>query len=339
MIQQTASKFDQDLSGLWNGLPAVPWPYFAKPLAINDNEFLVAPQRLSNSKSKGIYKFTIDQKEWTNIVPYPSNFISEFHTAALNNDDPANPIIYICNTKTLVIVNVANKTLKEINYKLAVGAHPRAVYANKQLHLIGGAQSFKHLVFDETKQEFRKMHIFTPREGFSGYRGFSRHSLIYCKSKNCIFMFGGSIQGNTISEFSCSTKKWRVLETGLPTNAAKHLTGCGLVITGDERYIIIVGGINSPKIYVFDVNDYSIKISKIKPANTVWNYCCLIGNHGKNELVADGYIRENYKGGYFMMELVKIIAAYNFVEEIYFLEFGRQNHWKINVSAILSEYE
>ena len=212
--------------------------------------------------------------------------------------------------------------------------HPRCIYANKQLHILGGDSNMKHLTFGQDNEKFTticKLDEFRDRER----RGFSRHGMVYSQSKDCIFMFACNLNQDGIFQFSFQTQKWIKLDVKLP----KKLTSFGSVITNDEKYIIIVGGIESKDILVFDTDNYSLKTSKIKTVNKTWCYAGLVGDHERNEILTHGYIRSNYNGEYFMIDLVKIIASYNFVEDLYCLEFRSQKHWKIKLCEVLNEFE
>ena len=320
----------------WEKLPNVPEPYIAVPLLVNDNEFIIAPQRCSDNLGDGIHKFTIDKKEWSKIIKYPENLRSPFHTNAINLTDPNNPIIYIVNgnENSFLIADVTKQTIKTVTTNINTDGHPRAIYIHGQLHVIGGGGSFKHLIYDESKQKFIEIYDFKSFHSGNTERGFARHTLIYSESRDSMFMFGGTISpfNKSVFQYMFSSKEWKKLDCESP----EKMKGHGCVITEDEKYVIIIAGCDMRNIYVFDIDNLSFHECKIKAPSRGWCYSCLISNHKRSLVLANGYIREYYDGEYFMTELTKIIAEFMMQQDLYWLSFkGSKGHQRINVSAIL----
>ena len=323
-----------DVDDLWEKLPSIPWPFPGRPLVLNNNEILLVPQKLGYSNSDGIYKYMIDEKQWINIVPYAKEFWTKYHGVALNNDDKDNSMIYICNADNLVIVDINSKKFKEVKYNTTIGQHPRCIYAHNQLHVVGGSANFKHIVYDEKEGKFQEIHAFQASDtGTDAATGFYRHGMVYCQVRDCIFMFGGSLTNDGLFQFSFSTRKWMKIQMELPNVDG---SGFGFVVTKDGKYIIIVAGSNKGDTFVIDLDDYSSKKCKIAAPVSSWRYACLVSNHAMIELLTNGYIRQNYKQGYFMVELIKMITDFNSKEDLHCINFSEQGHWRIDASAILN---
>ena len=95
-------------------------------------------------------------------------------------------------------------------------------------------------------------------------------------------------------------------------------------------------------IHIFDIENGLFRKSKIKAPLHDWNYACLVSTHETADLLTNGYIRENFNGDNFMMDLIMIIAQYNYEQDLYCLDFSSDSGsgmWRMNVSEILADAE
>ena len=104
----------------WRKLNPPPNAIFSELLSLNDNEFIVVPQRpdLQNQTYKdcnGIHKYNAINNKWTKIFDYPQDFESLAHKAAI---DIKNNIIYICNEEKLFEINLITKNVKMIKNEM-----------------------------------------------------------------------------------------------------------------------------------------------------------------------------------------------------------------------------
>ena len=74
----------------WTKLSNFPYKYFAAPLPLNDNEFIVAPDKAADCQSNCLYKFNTKQNKWIEWIEHPKipNYRSDYPCCvrdAINN--------------------------------------------------------------------------------------------------------------------------------------------------------------------------------------------------------------------------------------------------------------
>eukprot|EP01084_Bolivina_argentea_P015583 29202_1 len=242
----------------WNKSSSFPLRSFlSQPFMVNNDEFVVVPSKASTYNGDGIYKFNIHKNEWIKIFCYHTNFECYTHSAVYDNehkllhcnvgDYPAKMVTFDLKTKDKITIK---KQQHRIDFRL--------IFAENKLHQIcnsaaigGTPQSGDHYVYDATEQ-FQKITTFQSFDGLADY------GLIYLKSQNSIFAFGGRTLfdlTNTIYRFSCVDSKWKELNVKIPIK----LFAFGLVATKNEQYIIILGGVHAhgytDNIFIYNIRN------------------------------------------------------------------------------------
>eukprot|EP01084_Bolivina_argentea_P031503 58307_1 len=210
----------------WDQLSPFPFLSFSKIFAINKDELIA-------SACSGIYTFSKNKNEWNKIFDHEANLF-DCDTDFFNGSayDKMHQIMYFCSANPSAdgdkLFRFDVKTRKQST--LAKLYSENLIIAEKKLHTIGnGTVSF----YDDTMQKFNKINE-QQRLRFP-------NPLIYLKSQNSIFAFGGRTLfdlTNAIYRFSCVDSKWKELNITIPTK----LSSFGLVSTKNEKYIIILGG-------------------------------------------------------------------------------------------------
>ena len=218
-------------------------------IRLNNKEFIMvsaSPIRRGQDKDVdcGIHKYNIFTNKWETIMKYPEDpYIDRNWTCVL--DDDKNKVYMMedpfdCN---LVIIDLNNKKIENLGLK-SLGEYGKSfasifckfVIVKNKLHSIGGCQV--HLILDLDTNVIKKVenHAF-------GDNVLWETSVIYVKSKQCIVLIGGHIDGPCgdyigIWIYSLINNWW---------NKVKQLTFnyhdiTSLALTNDEKYIIISGG-------------------------------------------------------------------------------------------------
>ena len=85
---------------------------------------------------------------------------------------------------------------------------------------------------------------------------------------------------NTIRSYDIKTKNNKVIDLRIP----EEMDSFGCVVTNDEKYIIIFGGVDdrdTPKagIYIFDMEQMSVRMSKFHCPKHSKYHAILMGDH------------------------------------------------------------
>ena len=109
------------MASLWVELNALRKRYVSYPVKINDDEFVVAPDRKWGFNPKtdieGLNKYNINKNKWESFISYPSNFQNRNHAVCFNPNDQ---IVYLVggSTNTLTHINIKNKSIQITPYKV-----------------------------------------------------------------------------------------------------------------------------------------------------------------------------------------------------------------------------
>eukprot|EP01083_Nonionella_stella_P182353 655915_1 len=99
-------------SSQWQTLQQFPMDGFSNMVLINDEECVIARFSSKSGGGDGIYKYNVNQFQWSLFIPYPSNFTSIKHTIAF--DKKSNTILiysyYKCSR--FITVNIATHTFQ-----------------------------------------------------------------------------------------------------------------------------------------------------------------------------------------------------------------------------------
>ena len=202
------------ISADWIELEKFPFPYWSRPLILANDEFIIVPQKYSSCKGDGIYQYR--DKTWNKIIDYPSDFGSSCHSASIDDD---NKVIYVDDDcSQLHQFDLAEKKFKSSTklFEENCSEHPRIVYVNDVLHIIGGKDSNIHYIYHPDTKKVEKVHEFSE---MALQDGFADHDIIYMKSINSILMFGGETDENyldTIHQYSLIDKVWKKLDAKIP---------------------------------------------------------------------------------------------------------------------------
>ena len=323
---------------------------FSGPIKLSDNEFILAPSTDSPTKWHGLHKYNADKDSWDKFIKYSTPNESTDFDIAIND-----------NNQTLMLYDFeGNLTTFDIHKKTAntqsitswgeIGSDPRCVILDNQLHIICGYSSNKHYIYDESTKNLEIVHQFKEIQ-----LGLYEHRLCHIKSQNKLLLFGGmeyksggSQLMDMIWEYDIAKQKWTKLDIKLPEPCRK----LGVLLTNDERYLILFGGYTDDgfikRIYLLDLIQMEWKESKYKcPCDGEFGAICMTsnGDERRNKYLVQGYVRELGVDN-ICDDIIGLVMKWLCTEWVHLLEPGNSfiddaydkceaNHWKANLMDIL----
>ena len=333
------------LSAGWISLAKVPFAFFSKPCNINHNEFVIAP---SSNSSSGIYKYNKTLNEWETIINYigGNHYI---HGATINK---TKKLFYVYDTAEyeILVYNLKENKLQNRIKNITFGSYPRLFCHKDEINIIGSA--VQHAIVN---QETHSLTTIFDHFDFNFNQQTSpicleKHGIIYVKSQDRYLLFGGCdncfLCFDTIFEFTVNStqQKWKKLDVKIPEAVAAF----GIVITCDDRFVIILGGHTDHQrqvddIYVFDTKSDTFYKSKLKCPLKRRYHAVITGDLSRDNLLCYGYIRQCYKMNQFKemllplppSEIIQLIIKWVFNEDIHLIAWLKGDHWKISAHEIL----
>eukprot|EP01084_Bolivina_argentea_P146061 255858_1 len=329
----------------WQKLSKFPLKDSNFSIILHRNTFITATWKDSHYTNHGLYKYDIVRNEWTKWFDYPSSTITSWHTMSFS---PAKQCIYIYGKQmNLLKIDVTRNTLRTINGSFDVGNLPNSIFIDGELHIIGGQNNNKHLVWNGKQKRFRIRHTFAEFEGITGF------VLVHIEAQDVVALIGGTSYKpfailDTIYVYFIKQRIWIKYDYKLPI----QMSNMSHIMSSDGRYVLliapIINGLNGSRrtnrIYVIDTTNMHCKQSKIflpfKPSpchsiRTHYNKC--------HHMLVCGYLRTNdlctcchdvVEGN----EWIQIIMNYIAKKEDYLhvLQDFKPSHYRIRVSDIVN---
>ncbi len=307
--------------------------YVSCPVFINRDEFVVAP--FTNTASC-LYKYNINTNKWAEYIKYPWNLESENHSLTYNRH--LNELYLYGKESSLIIINLDTEQFIVKKSLITTGLLPSSIMVNNQYHIIGGTQNTSHYTYNATLNSFESIHTFN-----DWAKGNCNNGLIHIQSKDILLLFGGYDPGqsgrfNKMWSYDLKGKQWNSFGATLPY----EMQSFGYILTKNERYVIIFGGIAEDSsdlsgIYFLDLKD--LKWYQCQQQLPLAGMCYAASYSEKeDDLLVYGYIREFMK----KMEMNIPMDIYQLVLNKYKREFVHilsrhgANHQKIEIQHILN---
>ena len=329
---------------------------FTQLLPLNNHEFLVVPVttkkyihrfpslevdsvRKEYENADGIYKYNSISKQWTKIMDYPKDFQSHNHIATIDNK---NNIIYILNDNSIFIkIDLNTKTIEKINCNFFCGTLPGLIYANGDIHVIGGkgipnalpnTYNRKHLIFNEEEKAFKEVNEFNTN---------IFPIPIYLKRSNSIMAIIGDGPYPLIEYRNNVWKSIEIIKNKHPDI---------VMVTTTQDFMIFMQFRDCymhmrQKIFVYNLKNKIMHESKIKSAMFYDAKGIITRNNEGDEILTFGFINRCYKGNDFKeiqklpFYLIKFVSKWVCFETAHFIEFkgnGKHTHWEIDVDKIIN---
>eukprot|EP01084_Bolivina_argentea_P231701 390656_1 len=308
-----------------------PFPFIS---VNNKNEIMLI------NDTKRIYQYCTVKNKWIMLkqMEYKNNYdITSLAYNSQNNE------LYISNGVTVEQVKI-NKNININQNEIKLQQKQNAIIINNDYHYFNGR---KHYIFNNKTNKF---------DTISG-QWYDNYGLIYIQSKNELLLIGGdgSYGGCSNEIYKCEVKQgvklrianksWSKLNTILPNRISRF----GSVLTNDEQYIILFGGLRhrgggmgpdgqvyNDKIYIFNLETMSIKeITKRCPENGIMKAVITKPMHDyKVDLLIHGFIR-NEKIINIPVDVINSVHSFyqSSKSEIHLftasVSGGNISHWKI----------
>ena len=309
--------------------------YRARLVKKDGNTFMFAT-------GKTIHEYTRSKDEWKEIQYNDKSSGSHYL-----------PMDYDPNTKKAFILNWPNKTItifdmeqkkSEIYPTTSTIAGSSIIRIGSTFHVIGGCGSNgnSHKIWNDAAHTFETIHT---DQTFSEYAaGLSTFGLVFISKRKEILLLGGFNNTtfkrmNEMYNFSIMTQKWTKLNVKLP----KKINYFGHVITKDQRYIIILGGLDTTivcnEIFIFDLKTQKFIKSKIKLPFSGFCNAIIMENKEENNLLVNGFVRKamNRFNMNIPFALIKLITIRHSIEYVHVMSDYPKRHWEINVDKIFKE--
>ena len=254
-----------------------------------------------------ICKYNFKNNQWTQLFEYKDEKDKEigWNRKVLSFDKATNKLwMFAPVVDNLTILDINNEKINNIikhtAHSMSIRCHSgQSLIINGKYHYFGGIRSKYHQIWDEKQCKFIINHTFYHwNEGLVGF------GLVYVKSMDCVFLFGGCDQiTNTESmeiwKYMISQNKWIKLNANLPFNVSH----CGYILTPDERYIVWFGGVNKTGVPLDNVIIWNLETTEFCLQNKVkcpeGGRCCAILSHNNfdkhRNLKIYGYLRDCWK--------------------------------------------
>eukprot|EP01084_Bolivina_argentea_P087919 158729_1 len=284
------------MTSWWTVLEALEFKFVTIPIKINNEEFVILPDKKWSTDppgklEEGIYKYNTTNKQWQLLMKYPEIFKYRNLSASF---DAKNQILYIIGVHKLICVDIKLQQMK-IKDTVNVGNLPSSLFYNGNIHILGGKCSKLHLVLSNLLGNSavisKQIACFDEWKECNTCNG-----SVYIKSKNCFFVFGGYDTGNNdvrlngIWKYDITQQIWNKMSAVLPYK----MDSFAWVKTNDEKYIIILGGsVNEEEwtdnIIVWNIESMVLSMSNIKcPQSALFNAVIMNNNDIHIHRVYDG---------------------------------------------------
>ena len=280
------------MSARWKKLKDPPIGNFERLLHLNKHEFIVVPS--DATETDGIYKYNGILNEWTKIIDYPKDYESMGQFPTIDQD---NRIIYICCTDSKLLgINLNTKSIQTIVEQYDLGIDSGIMFANNTIHVIGGNENDKHLIFDNDNKEFKEFH------DFASDKQIPCSYALYLPSRKTIIntIYHRNNPKIPVSVVEFKNNKW----TNLNIANCEDIFGAYITATSHEDYLIFLCGFDLTTedlnlhrwIYVLDMKTYKLVQSKIQVPEAGENSSGITTrNEEQEDLVTFGFVHECYK--------------------------------------------
>eukprot|EP01084_Bolivina_argentea_P175363 303693_1 len=311
-------------------------PQIRNIIALNQSEFIVMTVDT-------IYKYNIHQHAWEKLSTFPSEYrirVDYNWICATADFDHKNQILFIlANGQYLMKYDLKTSKwtvndVKDPEEPVREGRcnvmmpqtvfcrYANCIFVKNKFHVFGGLQNENHLIWNEKKKTF----IINDCDGFPGRKLWP--VIIYIKSKQSLWLFGGRRGETKMYSYSFGNNKWNTMSVELP----EAYRACAYTLCIGERYLVLIV---ETILYLLDLVSYKWRECNIPCPFDVTHAICMC-NVMKETLLSFGYIRELCKTQslkfppYYLVELCKSF----YVEEYLYVK-NQEDHCKINFEGII----
>lgn len=315
----------------WNELKPIPDGVTTHLVyKLNEQQLIFASD---GCRWNGLYVHNLHLQEFREYIQYPNFFYNTQH--CLQFDSSSNRFYGSAYMAPFFSIDldegkfVAWDPLIGIRNPLKGRGCGNLLNVNGDIHLIGGYDNNKHLVWNEEIRNFSEIHKF--KFGLVGT------IVLYVPKKDIIIMIRGCCEtdDNILWEYGVKTKKWRKNKIW----KFRQQIQCA-VLTTDEKYIIM-SSIKSQYIHVLRIDDYEFYRSSVKIPCTQPHFIVQTGGI-KDHVLVVGWIKWVFKSSEFRfmeeppMYLMTLISHWYNNEQIHWIGKYYDRHFVIDIKHIFS---
>ena len=233
---------------------------------------------------------------------------------------------------------------------------------NIHCHSVNG----NHAKYDIESGAFDRVNIGTKPilNGVASNQLGKGESMVYIKSQMKLAFIGRIFHGESVLTYHVSHNKWKTMKRIQLKAKGLNPAGLGVVITKDQRYIIIFGAYvfrtkgtdpycesEAGELYydnmieIVNLKNNSCRISNVKLPKT-WRkdsylHAFLVDNIDATDIIINAYLRDCWKHKDFLnmkklaSELIELIIQFHHQEYVHLIQRNSGKHWKISLDKIL----
>lgn len=262
------------VTGRWDRVAKPPSQNFSTGIfKLNEREFVIG------IGENQLFKYNSILDEWRLFLQLPQTINIDSDTK-MAIDQNNNQLYLSVNDKSLakmLVIDIGTGIIRQESphYHSEIGGNS-LINVNGTIHKIGGSDL--HVVWNEDRNSWNKMHSEILSDHFHELHAMS---VVHVLSKNILLMIGPSFGASAQKKEIITGDRgiWRLdLDTGIwecIDSIKFDFFFCGSVLTADEQYVIILGGmiqdsstyLESDWIHVLDIrtDDYKLWTSSIRP--------------------------------------------------------------------------
>ena len=150
----------------------------------------------------------------------------------------------------MIQIDLNSKEITEHSCNYIFGDCPGVICKDTEFHIVGGRNNSKHIRYinNGLSSPMEMEEIF---DGFK-QKTFCNMGLVYIPTQNCMLLLGGyeaksyDSYINSIWRYSFENEQWENMED-IKLNGVHGLCAFGYVLSNDEKYLIIFGGMDNNK--------------------------------------------------------------------------------------------
>ena len=325
---------------------------YSNAVAMNETEFIVCPDNRVTEQDFNVlcYDTTDPNKKWKDIfrmekTSRDKRTFSSYNSIAF---DKHKQRIYVLNSDSIVIMILlqSKSFIQQQANKKYDTKYCSSLFINGHLHVIGGTNHRKHIIWTKNGALYK----FKKRHKFSKFKEFYRnHGVVQIESKQMVLLMGGEDADGPVDDivvYQYDKDKWLRPKLKLP----KPLSSFGCVVTMNEKYVIIIGGLKSNEIFILNLEKMEFSNCRLKLPHTGGCHCVLLQNQRSNFLVY-GYVRllcRFFKFEYPSMDILDVMSSCYSDQFIHILNreivdrkernyYGEAFHYKVALNKILED--
>eukprot|EP01084_Bolivina_argentea_P254560 427985_1 len=332
-------------------LADLPFQQYSSPSLDADGNILIFAANEQNSiLTQCIYKYDPVEDKFIPLFDFTLDDIEiKGEGSAISAMDTGHNIFYLITKNHIhsIALTYNNESKDDIHKTYDIsesksyGLHidPTAIVVSRKLHIFcNNGDTNYHCIYDRQSNHFEADEVdYFPLNG-----EFGGHGMVSLKKQNKLLFAYGDLNG--MMSYDIDTKKWKPIDDiriGITVDLNELATGRylpGIILTMDEKYVIVFGGSSKDSIEIYDVKNNMIRDCPLKCPTKEEFRAVLLDNFETNYQVISGFIRRYYSNKVaFPSVLMELVT--NFYGEkayIHLTEIGGYEHWKIWLSDILS---